>query len=396
MVPAARPRIATSAGSGIAAMSPTVCTPRAWSLAAVLAPTPQTRSIGNGWRNASSPSGGTTSSPSGFDTALATLARNFVRATPTLIGRSTRSRTSPPQPDRDLLRRAGDPPQAADVEERLVDRDPLDERRGVVEDVEHRPARLGVGGQARLDEHGVRAQPLAPRRRPSRRARRTPGPRSWRAITTPPPTIDRPPAQRAGCRAARPRRRTRRGRRGGSSPRPCRARTYVRKQAARASTRQQVGRRPGDLVGCLERRPVPDVGEATQVGMWDALGEPVGHVRTGDRIEVAPHEHDAARRIAPSPRPIVPRTGGARRCSGASCAVACCRRCTASPPTSRGRCRRSAAPGCPTCRGSRSGVRPRPSPPPLRRRGPGRAASAVPVSAGAGRDTRRRSSTPRP
>ena len=53
------PRIATSAGSGIAAMSPTVCTPRAWSLAAVLAPTPQTRSIGSGCRNASSRSGGT-------------------------------------------------------------------------------------------------------------------------------------------------------------------------------------------------------------------------------------------------------------------------------------------------------------------------------------------------
>src|ERR687898_432631 len=38
--------------------------------------------------------GGTTSNPSGFATALATLARNFVRATPTVIGSPTRSRTS--------------------------------------------------------------------------------------------------------------------------------------------------------------------------------------------------------------------------------------------------------------------------------------------------------------
>jgi hypothetical protein len=60
-----------------------------------MGPTPQSRSTGSGWRNSSSPSGGTSSSPSGFATALATLARNFVRATPTLIGRPTSSRTRP-------------------------------------------------------------------------------------------------------------------------------------------------------------------------------------------------------------------------------------------------------------------------------------------------------------
>ena len=37
---------------------------------------------------------GPRSSPSGLATPLATLARNFVRATPTVIGRPTRSRTS--------------------------------------------------------------------------------------------------------------------------------------------------------------------------------------------------------------------------------------------------------------------------------------------------------------
>ena len=38
-------------------------------------------------------SGGTTSNPSGLATALATFARNFVRATPTVMGKPTRSRT---------------------------------------------------------------------------------------------------------------------------------------------------------------------------------------------------------------------------------------------------------------------------------------------------------------
>ena len=57
-------------------------------------PTPQSRSTGSGCRKASSLSGGTTSRPSGLATPLATLARNLVLATPTVIGRPTRSRTS--------------------------------------------------------------------------------------------------------------------------------------------------------------------------------------------------------------------------------------------------------------------------------------------------------------
>ncbi len=68
--------------------------PRARSLAAVAGPTPQSASTGSGSRNARSPPAGTTSRPSGLATALATFARNFVVATPTVIGRPTRSRTS--------------------------------------------------------------------------------------------------------------------------------------------------------------------------------------------------------------------------------------------------------------------------------------------------------------
>ena len=92
--PEARPSIETSAGSGICATSPTVVMPRSLSLAAVTGPTPQSRSTASGWRNDSSSWGGTTSRPSGLATPLATLARNFVRATPTVMGRPTCSRTS--------------------------------------------------------------------------------------------------------------------------------------------------------------------------------------------------------------------------------------------------------------------------------------------------------------
>ena len=91
--PAAWPSIATRVASPSCATSPTRESPRSRSLPAVTGPTPHSRSTGRGWRNASSRSGGTTSRPSGLATALATLARNFVRATPTVMGSPTRSST---------------------------------------------------------------------------------------------------------------------------------------------------------------------------------------------------------------------------------------------------------------------------------------------------------------
>ena len=99
----------------------------------VAGPTPHSRSTGSGCRNASSASGGTTSSPSGFATALATLARNLVRATPTVIGSPTRSRTSRRSRGGDLGRSAGDVLEPAHVQEGLVDRQALDHRRHVLE-----------------------------------------------------------------------------------------------------------------------------------------------------------------------------------------------------------------------------------------------------------------------
>ena len=91
--PAARPTSETSISSSSRATSPTVISPCAFSFPAVTGPTPHSRSTGSGCRNASSVPAGTTSSPSGLATALATLARNFVTATPTVIGSPTSSRT---------------------------------------------------------------------------------------------------------------------------------------------------------------------------------------------------------------------------------------------------------------------------------------------------------------
>ena len=142
------------------ATSPTVLIPRPRSFAGWLTTRrPRDRSTGSGCRKSSSPSGGTTSSPSGLATPLATLARNFVLATPTVMRQADLLSHLAPQPHRDLGGRPCDPPHPADVEERLVDREALDERRGVLEDAEHRLARLGVNGHAGRDDDRVRAQP---------------------------------------------------------------------------------------------------------------------------------------------------------------------------------------------------------------------------------------------
>ena len=142
------------------ATSPTVVMPRSCSLPRrhrADAPEPLDRQRVEERRARAS--GGTTSSPSGLATPLATLARNFVRATPTVIGSPTRSRTSRRSRTAISSGEPDDPLHPAHVEERLVDREPLDERRRVVEDREHRLARLGVGRHARRHDDRVRAQP---------------------------------------------------------------------------------------------------------------------------------------------------------------------------------------------------------------------------------------------
>ena len=85
---------------GSAARSPIVFTRYSARATAVFSPTPHSRPIGSGARNASSSPGGTTTRPSGLRRSDAILATSFVRATPTDAVRPTSSRTS------SLIRRA--------------------------------------------------------------------------------------------------------------------------------------------------------------------------------------------------------------------------------------------------------------------------------------------------
>ena len=195
-----------------------------------LARRPRARSTGSGWRNSSSRSGGTTSRPSGFATPLATLARNFVRATPTVIGSPTCSRTPAPQPRGDLGRRARDAARAR--ARRGTPRRSRAPRRAASCPRRPRTPPCSPRGRRRsaARRRPRRGTAAAPAGRPSPCARRTPSPRSSPRGRR---RRRRSPAARAapGRRAARPTRRTSRGRRGGCSRRP-RTRTYVRMTAA--------------------------------------------------------------------------------------------------------------------------------------------------------------------
>ena len=170
------------------------------------------------------------SSPSGLATALATLARNLVRAMPTVIGRPTCSRTRRAQA---LAISVGVPEirsMPARVEEGLVDRQALDQRRGVLEDLEDRLARLRVGLEARRHHHGLGAEPAR-----LGGAHRGPDAVGLGLVARPPARCRgrRSPGGRAAedRHAARPRRRRSPGRRAESWPRL--TRTDVRISARR-------------------------------------------------------------------------------------------------------------------------------------------------------------------
>ena len=129
------------------------------------------------------------------------------------------------QPARDLDGRPGRSLEAADVEERLVDREPLDERRRVLEHRGRRPCSPPSTPPCAAGRRPRRGRAAAPASRPSPCARRAPSPRSSRRAR---PRRRRSRADRAAGdrRAARPTRRTHRGRRAGSGH--GRTRTSVR------------------------------------------------------------------------------------------------------------------------------------------------------------------------
>ena len=116
---------------------------------AVTGPTPQSASTGSFWRNDSTRSGAMTVRPSGFFHPDAIFARNLFGATPAEAVRPVSSRI------RSLSRRATSTPSGEapgvlrHVEVRLVERQPLDERRRLPEDLEDLPRDGGVLGEVR-------------------------------------------------------------------------------------------------------------------------------------------------------------------------------------------------------------------------------------------------------
>ena len=226
--PIAPPTIDANVDSLSSATSATVSMPCARSLSAVTAPTPHNRRTGSGCRNASSRPGGTSSSPSGLASWLATFARNLVRAMPTVIGSPTRSRTS-------VRSRAAICTGVPDT--RL---NPLTSRNASSTEMASTSGEVSLENlEDRLAGPAVRRHPaaapprpagtaVAPGRRPSRCARRMTWPRSWPRA---PRRRRRSPGGRAtrGRRVARRTHRTSRGPRAGWWPHGRKhARTYVR------------------------------------------------------------------------------------------------------------------------------------------------------------------------
>ena len=136
-----------------------VRTPMRCSGSAVRAPTPQRTVAGNGCRKSSTWAAGTTSMPSGLQRADATLATNLVGATPTLhVSASSRDRAlADPFGDHGGAALGAD--RAGDVEERLVERQRLDQRGDVAQDRHHRCGCLRVGGAVGRTTTAPRAQP---------------------------------------------------------------------------------------------------------------------------------------------------------------------------------------------------------------------------------------------
>ena len=119
--------------------------------ALVAGPTPHISPTGRSCRKAISLSGSTTTSPSGFATCDAILARCLVRATPIEIGRPFRPHPSPHRGG-DLGRRPEQVRTAGDVGKGLVDGDPLDQRREIVEHLDGGVAQPLVVAEMTADE----------------------------------------------------------------------------------------------------------------------------------------------------------------------------------------------------------------------------------------------------
>ena len=135
-----------------------VSTPSLASSRAVTSPTPHSRRMGSGARNAASSPGGTTVMPCGLRKSLAILATSLLVATPSEAdSRSSRSmrscRVCASCAGRAVVRLG-----AGDIQEGFVDGDRLEQRRVLAEDRHHLARHLGVAAAMARDEDGLGAE----------------------------------------------------------------------------------------------------------------------------------------------------------------------------------------------------------------------------------------------
>ena len=139
--------------------------PRLRSTSSVLPPTPHSAEMGSGCSSATVSSRGTTSRPSGLARPEASFATNFVAAAPTEQTSPVSSQHAGAQERRDLHRRPEHGARAGDVEERLVDAEPLDVRGQVVADRHDLVRVVDVAVEVGRQHDGVRAPPQRDRHR---------------------------------------------------------------------------------------------------------------------------------------------------------------------------------------------------------------------------------------
>ena len=169
--PFARPSRWRSIDGEDRASAPIVSMPRDASCSRVTGPTPHSSPTGSGSRNSSSVPAATTTSPSGLATCDATLARCLVvahadRDRQPELGRAPGRRISVGH----RRRRPEEVDRPGDVEERLVDRDPLDEGSEVVEHLHHRVAEALVLLEVATGEREAGAELAGAPARPCPRA----------------------------------------------------------------------------------------------------------------------------------------------------------------------------------------------------------------------------------
>ncbi len=137
------PRRRTRTSTGSTARSPIVRTPCSARTTRVCSPTPHRRRIGSGARKAASSPGRTTTRPSGFRRSEAILATSLVVGNADARGETDLVAHRGPDLAGDGFRWAEERLAPRHVEERLVDRDLLQERREAAQDLHH-PAALAA------------------------------------------------------------------------------------------------------------------------------------------------------------------------------------------------------------------------------------------------------------